>query len=428
MRAPTRFRLSKAAVDALCPRVAEYVAWALDVRRLGLRVYPNGRKVYVLRLRVDGKQRWFTIGAHGDPWTAETAGAEASRVLGQAANVVKLRETGSAPQNLLHPVEARERGRAVPTLGDFARRYLKEHSIPHKAQASVEADRSLLGLRDGTEPGPRTIVGRMGVQRVDRITSADITTYHLSLKDTPTRANRALAVLSHMFTMAETWRVLSDGSNPCRHVKRFAEVKRERFLSAAELARLGRALAQAEKENRLIPYGLAAIRLLIFTGARASEVLRLAWDRVDLSAGAVRMVRKGHTATLYLPPPAKAVLKALPRLDANPYVIAGGRKGGALTLSGLEQIWQEVRKAAGLTDVRLHDLRHSFASVAVAGGESLPVIGALLGHTQAQTTKRYAHLSDDPLRAPANATDATIKTAMAKKTKRDNVTPLRGRR
>jgi integrase len=422
---PSRLTLTKTAVDALAARAEEFVVYDADVKRLALRVYPTGRKVYMVRLRLDGRQRWFTIGAHGDPWTVDTARAEAERVIGQGANVAKLRESGAAPATLLHPVEARERARRIPTLEDFARRYVDDYARPHKAPTTLAADLSLLGLRDGQEPLPHSIVGALGRLRVDRITRAEVTAYHLSLGETPTRANRALALLSHVFTMAETWGVRSDGSNPCRRVERFAEVKRERFLSATELARLGRALAATERTNRVTPFGLAAIRLLIFSGARASEILGLTWADVDLGAGAVRIARKGRAGTLYLAPPALAVLKSLPRLDGNPHVIAGGLRGRALTIWGLEQTWQVVRDAARLDGVRLHDLRHSFASVAAGSGQSLPVIGALLGHSQAQTTKRYAHLADDPLRAAAKAVAGRLAAAMRPKQQRSNVTQMR---
>lgn len=429
-----RQKLSKAVVDAQKPREREFTVWDTEVPRLGLRVWHTGRKVYVLRMRVDGRQRWYTIGTHGDPWTVETAKDEARRVLGQGAHVAKLRETGSAPASLLHPIEARERQRSTPTVADFAARYLAEHAIPHKAAPSVEADRSLLGLRleragkKPSDPGPLTIVAKLGRLRVDRVTRADITAYHLALQETPTRANRALALLSHMFSMAEKWGVRADGSNPCRHIGRFAETRRERFLSTAELARLGAALAASEKANKVTPYGLAAVRLLVFTGARASEILGLTW--ADVEGSTVRLVRKGRIGTLHLPPPARAVLDALPRLKGNPHVIVGGRRGRPLTLWGLEQLWQDVRKAAGLADVRLHDLRHSFASVAAAGGMSLPIIGAMLGHSQPGTTARYAHLSADPLAAAAKTTAETIEAAMAPPAKRSrgNVASMSARR
>ncbi len=433
-------KLSPSVLAELKPRKTDYVLWDTDNKRLCVRVYPTGRKVFLLRLRVDGAQRWFKVGTYGDPWTVDSARTEADRIAGQAAQVIALRKTGAASPTLLHPVEARDRERTVPTLAKFAERYIREHSVPHKAPRSADEDRSLLGLpralrkrarkaddgSDADTPRASTILGALGDRRIDRITRADVTAYHLSLRETPTRANRALALLSHVFNTAEKWGARPDGTNPCRHVARFKEEKRERFLSAAELARVGKALAAADRQKRLTPHGLAGLRLLIFTGARASEILGLTWEQVDLAAGSVRIVRKGgHVWTLQLPPPAQKVLKVLPRFKGNPYVIAGAREGLPLTLWGLEQVWQEIRTAAAVRDVRLHDLRHSWASVAAAKGQSLPVIGALLGHTQPQTTARYAHLANDPLATAAAAVAEDIASAMSKRTKRaDNLTNI----
>lgn len=411
-----RHRLTKAYVDGLAPRRREYIAWDDQIIRFGVRVRPGGGKVYVLRLRVDGRQRWYTIGAHGDPWTPDTARDEAERVLGQAANVGALRKTGSAPADLRHPIEAREYRKRVPTLAEFADRYITDYARPHKR--SWEADRANLD---------RAILPVLGRLRLDGITQSEVTRFHLSRKDTPTNANRCLSLVAHMMNMAERWGLRPQGSNPCLGVRRFPETKRERFLSGDELGRLGAALTTMEKAAKVTPFGLAAIRLLIFTGARASEVLGLTWEAVDLEAGLVRLVRsKTGPKTIIIPPPAALVLSALPRIRRNPYVIAGGRTGKALTLSGLEQVWQEVRKVAKLEDVRMHDLRHSFASVAVAGGASLPIIGKLLGHTQSATTARYAHLAADPLKVASGAIAATIAAAMAgKRPRKANVTAMR---
>lgn len=402
--------------------------WDTGVPRFAVRVRPGGGKVYVLRLRVDGRQRWYTIGGHGDPWTPDTAREEAQRVLGQAANVAKLRETGQAPATLRHPIEARELRKRAPTLAEFARRYLAEYAVPHKAASSAAADaanlrRAILPYREGSS-GPT-----LGDLRLDAITRSEVTRFHLSRKDTPTNANRCLSLLSHLMATAEKWGVRPEGSNPCRYVERFPETKRERFLSAEELGRLGAALTKLEKAGAVTPFGLAAVRLLVFIGARASEVLGLTWHAVSLQAGAVRVQAKAGPRSLILNPPAAAVLAGLHRVKGNPYVIVGGRAGAALTLSGLEQVWQEVRKVAGLEDVRLHDLRHSFASVAVAGGASLPLIGALLGHSQTQTTKRYAHLAADPLKAASETVGNSIAAAMqGKRPQKANVAPMRGRR
>ncbi|MCL4822115.1 MAG: site-specific integrase [Vicinamibacteria bacterium] len=417
-----REQFTKASVEALQARASDYFVWDVKVPRLAVRVRPGGGKHYVLRLTADGRQRWYTIGKHGDPWVPETAREEAERVLGQAANVSKLRETGAAPPSLLHPIEAREAHKKVPTLAEFAPRYLEQHAIVHKKAGTLAADLGLLGLRR-TEAGEwaptdhrRTILAALGDARVDRLSQHDVAAFHVSWKDTPTRANRAVALLSHMFTKAEAWGLRAPHSNPCRHVERFGETKRERFLSAQELTALGRALDKHAKEERLSPFALAAIRLLVLTGARASEVLGLKWSEVNIKAGVARLAdSKTGAKSLFLPPAAQKVLKALPKLDGNPYVIAGARPGLPLTLSGLEQVWQEVREAAKLEDVRLHDLRHSFASVAAGGGASLPIIGALLGHTTAETTKRYAHLAASPLADAARVAGQSIAAAMTKK-------------
>ena len=221
-----------------------------------------------------------------------------------------------------------------------------------------------------------------------------------------------------MMTKAEHWGLRPQGSNPCRYVQRFPETKRERFLSPEELGRLGKALAKLETSGTVTAFGLAAIRLLVFIGARASEILGLTWGAVDTAAGLVRVPAKRGVRTLVLNAPAAEVLVKLPRVEDNPYVIVGRRRREHLTLAGLEQVWTEVRKVAQLDGVRLHDLRHALASMAVAGGTSLPIIGGLLGHTHVQTTNRYAHLAADPLKAAAEAIGNAIETKMQQKRSR----------
>jgi integrase len=426
--------ITKRLVDAIDMQDgAELAVWDTEVRGFGLRVRSSS-KVYVLKYGAGKQGRWkrVTIGHHGSPWTPDTARTEAQRLLGLVAE-------GRDPAN------ERDIAHELPTVREFAERYLRDHAELHKKPSSVEADRGLLGLREKksrSSPTGRTILGAMGAARIDRVTRVDVTRLHLDWKDTPTRANRALALLSHMFNTAEKWGLRPDGSNPCRHVDRYRETRRERFLSDVELARLGQAIADLEQmgkdaarkaqdgkadqtgeptEGVVSPFGLAAVRLLIFSGARASEVLGIRWDTVDMDTGrllrdAVRLAdSKTGAKTLYLNAPALAVLRDLPRVQGNPYAIVGGLQGEHLTLWGLEQIWQRVRKRAQLEDVHLHDLRHSFASAAAAGGDSLVIIGALLGHTQAATTQRYAHLSADPLRAASERTAKRLAAAMKPK-------------
>ena len=225
--------------------------------------------------------------------------------------------------------------------------------------------------------------------------------------------------MSKFFNWTEKNGFRPDGSNPCRHVEKYKETKRERFLSEAELAQLGEALREAETDKSASPWVIAAIRLLTLTGARLSEVLTLRWDYVDFERATIRLPdSKTGAKTLYLNAPALEVLSGIPRLEDNPHVICGERKGAHLV--NLQKPWRRIRQAAGLGDVRIHDLRHSFASVAAAGGMSLPLIGALLGHSQPATTARYAHLSSDPLRAASDAIAGRIAGAMAPRSRSAN--------
>jgi integrase len=366
--------------------------WDAELRGFGVRIQSaGGVKSFVLKYGMGrrGQARKYTIGQVGAPWTVETARDEARRLLGLVASGVD-------------PAQARAAGAAMPTIAEFAERYLREYAEPHKKALSVREDRG--NLR-------RAILPDLGALRLDRITRADIARFHVARRDTPANANRCLALLSHMFTMAEKWGLRPDNSNPCRHVERFRENKRERFLSEAELARLGTALAEVEAEGSEAPIAIAAIRLLVFTGCRVSEVLKLRWEHVTLDTGLARLPdSKTGAKTVVLNAPARELLAGLPRFDGNPYVIFGIRKGAHLT--DLQHPWQRIRGRAGLVDVRLHDLRHSFASVGASSGESLLIIGGLLGHTRATTTQRYAHLSQDPLRSASEAIGARIVTAM----------------
>jgi integrase len=213
----------------------------------------------------------------------------------------------------------------------------------------------------------------------------------------PYQANRTLGVLSKMLNLAETWEIRPKHSNPCDGVERYPERKRERFLLAEEIAALGTALAKVEADGSESLHAVAAYRLLLLTGCRLGEVQKLEWEHVHLDLGELRLpdIETG-AKTIYLGQPAIELIDALPRIEGNPYAIVG--KKPRQYLADLQHPWQRIRKLAGLEDVRIHDLRHSFASGGLALGEGLPMIGKLLGHTQVQTTARYAHLAADPIR------------------------------
>ena len=319
------------------------------------------------------------------PLTPEQARKEAARLSGAVA--------GGAD-----PAAVRAAEKTAPTVAAFAERFLSEHvATKTKSSTAIEYRRLI-------EIYVLPAIGRKPMRDVSR---ADISRLHHDQRTKPYAANRALAVLSKMFTLAEKWGDREDGSNPCRHVERYAERKRERMLSADEFGRL----ADALKAPGRSPYVVAAIKLLVFTGARLSEILTLQWAWIDFERGEARLPDlKTGAKTLHFPPPALAVLADLTRQEGNPHVIVGNVAGARLV--NLEKPWRAVRKAAGLNDVRLHDLRHAFASVAASSGMGLPIIGKMLGHTQAATTHRYAHLSSDPVKAAAATVAGKIADAM----------------
>jgi integrase len=395
-----RGKISKRSVDALQLPAgkAEVVLWDSDLKGFGVRLQrKEGARTYVLHYRHAGKLRKLKIGRHGR-LTPEQARREAKRLLGQVAEGKD-------------PAADKAAAKAAPTISKFATTFLTEHvEVKRKASTAREYRRLL----------EHVIVPALGKKQVVEVKRQDVTKLHHALRKTPIEANRALALLSTMMTFAEKSGVLPDGStNPCRHVERYQQRRRERFLSPEELARLGDALSAYDGS----PYIVAAIKLLVFTGARLGEVLGLQWEWIDFDRGEARLPdSKTGAKTLYLPPPALEVLSELSRIDGNPYVIVGKKEGAALV--NLEKPWRAIRKVAGLQDVRLHDLRHAFASVAASSGMGLPIIGKMLGHTQAQTTQRYAHLASDPVKAAAAAVAGKIAASMTR-TGGPSVTKLR---
>jgi integrase len=434
-----RGKITKLSVDALKPGAggAEAVLWDSELKGFGVRVQRGGGKSYVLHYRAGTGRgaplRKLTIGRHGSPWTPDTARHEAKRLLG-------LVESGA------DPAADKMARREASTIAQLAERFFAEHAEAKRKASTAAEYRRLLD---------KIILPAIGKRKVGDATRADVTKLHHANRSAPYQANRLLAVLSKMFNLAERWGLRPDGSNPCRHVEKFGERKRERMLSPAELARLGDALAAHDGS----PYAVAAIKLLVFTGARLGEVLGLRWEWVDVERGEARLPDDSKTGakTLHLPPPALAVLSELPRLDGNQHVVAGAKLGAPLV--NLEKPWRavrdrvtlgmwrdsedekiatlfaelcqkldreptvsEFRKAAvgqaislpvGLTDVRIHDLRHAFASVAASSGMGLPIIGKMVGHSQPATTARYAHLASDPVKAAAATVAGKIAAAMA---------------
>lgn len=386
-------RITKRLVDAMKPGE---VLWDAELRGFGVRCQ-RGARTFVLKRRVGDRQRWVTIGAHGAPWTVETARIEAVRLLAKIADGADM-------------AALRRARREEPCIADLCARYLVEHAAEHKKPSSARSDRKNV---------ENHILPTLGELHVAALCRADIERFKRSVREGMTArgsaksrpgyrggavvtggpgvANRCLALLSKMMNLAEVWGWRAENSNPCRHVARYPERCRERYLSSAELGRLSEALSEAEAVGSEGPYIVGAIRLLALTGARLGEVLALRWTHVDLERRMLVLPdSKTGRKTVYLSSPAVDLLARLPRLAGNPFVIPGARAGAHLV--NLEKPWARIRLRAGLTDVRIHDLRHSYASLAAAHGLSLPIIARLLGHARTSTTERYAHLAAEPLR------------------------------
>lgn len=234
------------------------------------------------------------------------------------------------------------------------------------------------------------------------VTRPDVAELHHSLREKPYQANRVLGVLSKMFNLAEIWGLRPDNTNPTRHVPKYKEHKRERFLAPDEIDRLWRVLDQAVEDGTETLHVASAFKLLLLTGCRLSEIQKLKWTYIRDDVIWLPDAKTGPRRVL-LNQTALSILRTLPRMPANPYVIIGAVDGQHVT--DMQKPWRRIRKAAGLEDVRIHDLRHTYASIAAMAGHSLPMIGRLLGHTQAQTTARYAHLADDTTRRASNEVD-----------------------
>jgi integrase len=386
---------TKESVDALKPSARDEYLWDRELKGLAVKVTPRGRKVYLVQYRLGGRAgrcRRVTLGVHG-VITPDQARRAARQVLGDVSSGVDV-----ATQRQ----ERRRREQDAPTVAKAATEFLDLHARSKlKPRSAAEYERLLQSI----------VIPALGQRKLKDVTHADIEQLHHKLKATPAQANRMAAVLSKLFSWAIRRGQLPDRVNPCRGLERYKERSRNRFLSEGELARLGHALDRGLSSARLSLWAAAAIRLLLFTGARLNEILSLRWEYVDSENGLLRLPdSKTGAKIIVLNGPARAILADIPRVGDNPFVIPGDKPGQHRV--DLKKPWQLVCGLAGLTGVRLHDLRHTNASLAVASGLSLPLIGGLLGHRQAATTQRYAHLYDDPMREAAEKIGARTLRAM----------------
>ena len=365
----SNLRITGRTVSALRANVKEKVFWDQHLPGFGVRVHATGRKVYVVQTRGPNGQKRVSIGRHGD--------VSAANARKKAALIIDRIKLGENP---VDSPPVREH-----TVMELAERYWHVYVNVNCKARTVELYRG--ALRNHILPA----VGSMPIGAVGR---ADAAALHHQLRSTPSMANNVILILSKMFSLAATWGLLPAGRNPCRSIRRYSIRFRDRYLTQQEYRRLGRALCEVEADGSIWPPAIAAIRLLVLTGCRRDEVLTLRWEDVDRTTRELRL-RYSKTGPRMVPltTVVEKVLACIPRQPGNPWVIVGRKPN--TRLSHLRYYWCRVRTRAEIQDVRIHDLRHSYASRALAGGESLTMIGRLLGHAQVTTTARYAHVMQD---------------------------------
>jgi len=361
-----------------CERVSDDKLQGFRVRR-----QTTTSRVYEFNYYINGVRKQVKIGRHGTvtpdgitSWTPETARREAKRLAGLVAQ-------GIDPK-------AEQRGKDAPTVKDLFDRYMAEH---------VQRLRKDSTAREYEGAFKKHLSAPLGHRKVADITRADVEKLHGELHRKPAIANLCLAVLSAMFEKSEAWGWRPQHSNPCRHVERYKTNSRERVLIANEMARLGPAIA-SDLDGKLF-------LVIALTGARVSEITGLKWSYLDLDNGVARLPdSKTGAKTLVLPEPVLEILRTVKPAHGSEYVFS------QLSKHAIYQTWERIRTAAGLPDLRIHDLRHNFASWGVNGNLGLPIIGKLLGHSSAQMTAKYGHVVSDAARLAANAIAGKLSDAM----------------
>lgn len=422
-------KLTKRTVDTAEPSATRYTVFDTEVRGFGLRVFPSGEKSWIYEYRGgEGGRRAakkrVTLGSV-KRFTAEQARTE----------VEKLRARVNMGED---PQDRKAKQRQALSVAELAEVFLAEH---------VGAKRKS-GTKTSYDGVMRTwVLPTLGAKKAKEVKRADVARLHFGMKGKPAQANRTVAIIGSMFGFGFRRGLIESDQNPARGIEKYKEARRERFLSAEELERLGAAIRAAEtvgvpwqidpsraskhlrkdqRETVIGEHAAAALRMLIFTGARLREILHLKWEHVDFARGLLLLPdSKTGKKTIVLNAPALAVLSGLSRVGC--YVIAGDRAGtsGEGPRADLKRPWAVVTRHAGLDGLRLHDLRHNFAAFGAGGGMGLPIIGKLLGHSQPQTTARYAHLDADPLRKASNSIGATIAAAMGEGSESGNIVQLK---
>jgi len=375
-------------VEAVPPGQGEDVYFDTDLNRFGLRVYPSGRRSYFVQYRNrSGRTRKYGIGPHG-VFTVDEARKEARSLLADA-------DRGG------DPAAERRRLRKAPTMADLCDRFLAEYANEHCKPTTFRDYRSYIR---------RLIRPELGAILVEEVTRADILRLHHALRKTPYQANRTVAMLSKMLNTAEDWGWRAAGTNPARRIKKNRETDRRRYLTSEEQTQLGQVLRDCLGDGSESVYVVSAILLLMLTGCRPDEIRTLRWDYITRHHLELPDSKTGRRR-IPLPREARAVLDRIPQCPGNPYVILGNAPDRPIV--NLQKPWRRIRDRAGLAHLRLHDLRHTYASVAMQQGVDPFTLKDILGHKNLATTLRYAHLDDDAIQRAAGSVAASLGSAIA---------------
>ena len=384
-------RLTQPFVDAQTANGRDRIVFDSQVSGLGLRITPTGTKIFVAQARVAGRKRRITVGYAAD--------MPLSRARTEAQQVIVAMRGGIDPTA---DQKARLRAAAARsvTLRDFSARWLAEHVFPKLKPRTSQGYKEILA---------RHILPALGNLSIAAIDREPIERLHLAMAETPRTANQAIAIVRGLLGFAVQHGLLS--GNPAAGIKPYRENKRERFLSEAEIGTAADAITQAESRG-IGPFAAAGLRLALFTGARSGEIISIQWDHIDWERRLIRLPdsKTNEPRTIYLSDAAIEVLRSIPHV--GPYVVAGRKYGSPY--QSLSRAWHIAREYAGLSDVHLHDLRHSFASIAAGQGLSLYTIGKLLGHKNPKTTARYAHLARDIVQSANDEIGAVMQAAINK--------------
>lgn len=361
----------------------------------GIRVLPTGVKTYVAKATVAGLRRKVSIG------NATTMSLAKARRDARAA-LDAIRRGADPARDKADQRRALEYG--AITIADLADRWMTEVVKPKRKPRTIADYERILA---------KHILPVLGMVPVKALTWEQVNKFHGSMARIPRRANYVTSTLRAMLNFSERIGIRPPHSNPCKGVEFFRERARERFLSEAEIGAAAEAIETAEREGVIGPHAAAGLRLALFTGARSGEIVAIKWEYIDWERRQARLpdTKTNTPRTIHLGDAAIEVLKTLPRI--GPFVIAGAKPGEAY--KNLTRAWGTARAYAGLQDVRLHDLRHSYASLAAGRGVSLQMIGKLLGHKVAATTMRYAHLARDQVASVNDELGAAMQAAIAKK-------------